>query len=193
MSSFGRLRLMVGFVVVAGLASLYRRHIISPQYCARLSLAARELCAYQKNLYPPFGSCTPINVLKDQGQTLLAVLRMTSNNAPPAHHADSVKILRKVSQSRTGLTAFSRNCRTDPCWKPPSDKLLRYCFPLIRMVDAKTCCTGPGAFFQASFPIEFKAEKQHSKTGFCRCSYFAVQDLFHVDYTDHRRAAGMAT
>ena len=76
----------------------------------------------------------------------------------------SLHILRKVSQSRTGLTAFSRNCARDPLLEePPESRLLRYCFPLLRKVDGPTCCLAQRRFSKAMSHM-FRNEKQHSKT-----------------------------
>ena len=160
----GRLRLLLGFVAVGALA-VYAGGILSGRNIVMdLLLKKNSPTAPTENFVPALWELHPYTVLNDKGSPAGCV-----DNDQPCQRQPilrSVKILRKVSQSRTGLTAFSRNCLADPLLEaPPSNKLRRYCFPLLRKVDAPTCCFAQERFSH-QLSVLFKNEKEHSKTGY---------------------------
>ncbi len=159
----GRLRLFIGFVFIAGL-SVYIASILSGRNILFETIWKAEQPATQENIVPAIWELHPQTLAKDTGNPANCVTSDELCVRQPILR--SVQILRRVSQSRTGLTAFSRNCSRDPLLEdPPSDKLLRYCFPLLRKVDAKSCC-----FAQERFSRElstmYREEEQHSQTGY---------------------------
>ncbi len=158
----GRLRLLIGIIVVTGL-SIYIADMLTARHIV-VNLLQQKPPDTQKGLVPALWELHPDTLKRDEGSPAGCAGDDQLCQRQPVFR--SLKILRKVSQSRTGLTAFSRNCSSDPLLEdPPSSKLLRYCFPLLRKVDAKTCC-----FAQERFSRELSAmydnEPKHSLTGY---------------------------
>ena len=185
----GRLRIMIGFVVVVGLA-IYIASILSARNIVVDFLWQRESPALSEKFVPALWELSPYSVLNDTGSPVDCATNEHLCARQPIMR--SVKVLRMVSQSRTGLTAFSRNCLSDPLLEsPPSNKLLRYCFPLLRKVDAQTCC-----FAQERFSRQLSDMFQNRTTTFanrlCRCPYPAVQGVLYADHPDHWHLAGLA-
>ena len=159
----GRVRLLVGFIIIGGL-SVYIAGILSGKNILFELLWKKETPTIQASIVPAIWELHPQTLAKDLGNPAGCATDDQLCARQPVMR--SLKILRRVSQSRTGLTAFARNCSRDPLLEdPPSDNLLRYCFPLLRKVDAKSCC-----FAQERFSRElsdmYAAEKQHSQTGY---------------------------
>lgn len=158
----GKLRLLLGFFAIVGL-SIYVGGILSSRNIIMDVLWQKEATASQKNPVPALWELHPDTLTKDAGSPSGCASDDQLCARQPVLR--SLKVLRKVSQSRTGLTAFSRNCSHDPLLEdPPGQGLLRYCFPLLRKVDAPACC-----FAQERFSRElsemFGSEPTHSKTG----------------------------
>ena len=158
----GRMRLLIGFIVI-GCISIYVAGILSGTNIATKYLWQEETQTGSQTYIPAIWELRPDTLLEDKGSPAGCVGNDQLCARQPVMR--SLGILRKVSQSRTGLTAFSRNCASDPLLEaPPTQKLLRYCFPLLRKVDAETCC-----FAQERFSRElsdmYVGEKTHSQTG----------------------------
>ena len=163
----GPLRLLVGFLIIGSL-SVYIAGILSGKNILFETIWKVEQPTSQPTsqakVVPAIWELHPQTLAKDIGTPAGCATDDQLCARQPVMR--SVSILRRVSQSRTGLTAFARNCSRDPLLEnPPSDKLLRYCFPLLRKVDAKSCC-----FAQERFSRElsdmYTQEKQHSQTGY---------------------------
>jgi hypothetical protein len=159
----GKLRLLVGFILIASF-SVYVASVLSARNIITDLLWQKEPGTAQQTLVPALWELHPDTLNKDTGTPANCVNTDQLCSRQPILR--SLKILRTVSQSRTGLTAFSRNCSHDPLLEdPPSGKLLRYCFPILRKVDAQSCC-----FAQERFSRElsemFASEEQHSQTGY---------------------------
>ncbi len=160
---YGRLRLLIGIGFVICL-SIYLAAILSGRNVVVNMLWKNDGPAIAKNTVPAIWELHPYSVLNDPGNPENCATNDLLCARQPIMR--SVRILRKVSMSRTGLTAFSRNCLSDPLLEPPqSNKLLRYCFPLLRKVDAVTCCHAQERFARQLSDL-FKTEKQHSMTGY---------------------------
>ncbi|MCF6200430.1 MAG: hypothetical protein L3J67_13800, partial [Hyphomicrobiaceae bacterium] len=159
----GRLRLFFGFTAILCLA-IYLAAILSGRNVVGNLLWQNDAPVFAQGVVPAIWELHPDNVLNDLGSPENCATNDLLCARQPIMR--SIKILRKVSMSRTGLTAFSRNCLADPLLEPPqSNRLLRYCFPLLRKVDAETCCFAQQRFSSQLSEL-FKDEKQHSKTGY---------------------------
>ena len=159
----GKLRLLIGFILV-GSFSIYVAELLSQRHIVFDLLQRQPPTALAKNFVPSLWEVHPGTLAKDAGSPAGCVGDDQLCARQPVLR--SLKILRKVSQSRTGLTAFSRNCVSDPLLEaPPTSKLLRYCFPLLRKVDADRCCFAQERFSREMSEM-FAAEPEHSQTGY---------------------------
>jgi hypothetical protein len=171
----GKLRLIIGFFLMAGL-SIYVADLLTAGHIVVNLLQNKAPSALEKNLVPALWDLHPDTLTNDQGSPAGCVSSEELCARQPVLR--SLQVLRKVSQSRTGLTAFSRNCASDPLLEaPPSRNLLRYCFPLLRKVDANSCC-----FAQERFASElsqmYASEPKHSKTGYMHALTLPFKTFF---------------
>ena len=159
----GKWRLFIGFVLTGAL-SLYIADVLTARHIVFDLLKRQPPSAIKTGFVPALWELHPDTLTGDPGSPAGCAGDDQLCDRQPVLR--SLKILRKVSHSRTGLTAFSRNCSADPLLEtPPSARLLRYCFPLLRKVDARRCC-----FAQERWSRElsqmFRSEPEHSKTGY---------------------------
>ncbi len=159
----GRIRLMAGFIIAVCI-SVYVAEMLSDRNIFANLIWKNQNVSERTDFIPSLWELAPQTLASDTGSPAHCVTTDAACNRQPVLR--SLQILRKVSKSRTGLTAFSRNCSRDPLLEdPPDRKLLRYCFPLLRKVDADACC-----FAQERFSRElsdmFRAETSHSRTGY---------------------------
>jgi len=173
--SNGRFRLIFGFFIL-GVLAVYIASILSGRNVLFEMVWKKEAPIIQVSTVPAIWELHPDTLASDTGNPAGCATNDELCVRQPVLR--SLKILRRVSQSRTGLTAFSRNCTRDPLLEdPPSDKLLRYCFPLLRKVDAQSCC-----FAQERFSRElsemYTAEKKHSQTGFIHAASLPFKVFF---------------
>lgn len=116
----GRTRLVLAVVILAALATVFARSLDKPP----------------RSIW----EVTPQALLADRGDA-------AQRRAPILATLDD---LRTRAQSRLGLPAFGRPCRSDPLLEPPPEQSkARYCFPARALLDAPSCCVVQQAFADA--------------------------------------------
>ena len=114
---FGKVRFVVGILVLAGLS-----------YLAALSLDKEPRAIYE---------VSPAALVADRGDP-------AKGRAPIL---DVLGTLRDTAQHRFGLASFGRTCVTDPLLEIPDEMLkLRYCFPAKKNLTGEACCSVQNAF-----------------------------------------------
>ncbi|MDX2288621.1 MAG: hypothetical protein NW217_07350 [Hyphomicrobiaceae bacterium] len=126
---YGRLRFVVGFVVLAAASVLLSQALTSGKL--------RSIWEVK-----------PDALAKDEGDPVGCFAGKQSCARVPVLAA--LADVRARSQDRTGMAQFVRNCERDPLVEtPPNDLARRYCFITRTLVDAETCCAAQKRFGEA--------------------------------------------
>jgi len=141
--SFGRLRFLVGFVVVAAASYFVSQAIMKGDTPAIWQVPAPVLLADRGN--PP--GCGP------------------NQSCIRANILQTVRSVRKVSQNRIGLSPFVRECEPDFYLEMPPELLAkRFCFVTQTRIPAAECCKAQERFSKSVAGMYQKAG-QESLTG----------------------------
>jgi len=131
----GRLRFIVGFVVVAGLA--YG--------------AAKYLDKEPRSIY----EAAPAALLADKADPASGRVAIL----------DALDDLRAKAQTRFGLSSFGRSCVRDPLLEVPEEMLReRYCFPAGKNLTGEACCAVQASFAKAILRLQ-QGEATRSRSG----------------------------
>lgn len=155
---WGRIRFVVGTLLLA-LASIG---------LARVILTGK---------IPTVWELRPDTLLSDEGNPR----RCASARKPPLDGAaaapqqhqckrvpvmDALLAVRKVSQTRTGLSQFIRDCAPDPYVAPTDDAAVkRYCFPSKSFQTSTECCAALGLLSRDLADMYAAEDGDHSMTG----------------------------
>jgi len=122
---YGKIRLLVGFVVVAALAFGF----------------AKSLDTEPRSIF----EASPGALLADKGDEAKGRVAIL----------DALDDLRGKAQSRFGLSGFGRTCVTDPLLEVPEEMLKeRYCFPAKKNLTGAACCAAQAALAQAMLRLQ---------------------------------------
>jgi hypothetical protein len=90
----------------------------------------------------------------------------------------AVNSLRTESQTRVGLSKFSRTCAPDPLLEEPEDRgKLRYCFPAQAMLNAVDCCRAQLAF-RAQVSALYAEPKNRSDVARFDLAFMTIKAFF---------------
>jgi hypothetical protein len=114
-----------------------------------------------------------------------ALLKSAGGSRPGARSAcqrlpvlDALASLRRVSQTRTGLSPFVRNCSTDPYIEMPPDLgVQRFCFASGQNMTASQCCVAQSQF-RDDLSALYAREGQHSMTGSVHAAVLPLKVMF---------------
>jgi hypothetical protein len=141
---FGRLRLLIGALVLAGLSYQVAAWLqdgapaiwqLTPA-ALQQDTGSPEICGpYQS---PVSAVCTNCSVAPKPPQTVCRTRQPLLK---------SLRDLREVSQNSIGLAPFARSCAQSPLIeRPPGQNTQRYCFVSGRLTDTDTCCAAQKDF-----------------------------------------------
>jgi hypothetical protein len=151
---YGRLRFLVGFAVVAGLACLFAWYLDRGELRSIYEASPAALLADK--------------AAADEGrvQGRVAIL-------------DALANLRKQAQSRFGLSSFGRSCAKDKLLEEPDEmQKERYCFPAAKKLSGYPCCDAQKAFTDAVLHLQ-KEEETRSLSGIWdRLLFLPVKTFF---------------
>lgn len=141
---FGRLRFLIGALVLAGLSYQIAGWLqdgtpalwqFTPA-ALQQDTGSPETCGPYDS--PTVSVCTNCSVAARQPQTVCRARQPLLK---------SLRDLREVSQNSIGLAPFVRSCARSPLMEPPpSQEAQRYCFVSGSMADAQTCCAAQRDF-----------------------------------------------
>ena len=153
--SWGRVRFAAGALVLIVLSVLMSRVILSGKV-------------------PAIWELRPDTITEDQGNPRRCTGRNASADATALAPSqcrrvpvmDALLAVRKVSQTRTGLSPFVRDCTPDPYIEPtPEQQVKRFCFPSKSFQTTTECC-GALALLSKDLADMYTAEGgEHSWTG----------------------------
>jgi hypothetical protein len=151
---YGKLRFLVGFAAVAGLACLFAWHLDRGELRSIYEASPTALLADK----------TAADEGRVQGR--VAIL-------------DALANLRGEAQKRFGLSSFGRSCKQDKLLEEPEEmKNERYCFPAAKNLRGYSCCEAQKAFAEAVRNLQ-KGEETRSLSGtWDRLLFLPVKTFF---------------
>jgi hypothetical protein len=160
---FGRVRFILGSFVVAIASIMLARTLVVSDLPATWWLRPETL---QNDKGRPQG-CDPLmmepSLMEAKGRTAAQPADKVCQRMPVL---EALAGLRRVTQTRTGLSPFVRNCSSDPYVEIPTDiQVQRYCFAAGQNMTAGECCRAQ-AQFRADLTELYRNEGRHSLTGF---------------------------
>ncbi len=156
---WGRIRFAVGTLLLVALSLLLTRVILSGAVPAIWELQPETIAGDQGNPR----RCAETKVGSPESETDSVLLPNRCKRVPVM---DALLAVRAVSQKRTGLSPFVRDCKPDPFIEPsPENALKRYCFPNKQFQAAAECCAAQAVLSQDLTDMYAAEDGQHSRTG----------------------------
>ncbi len=154
---FGKIRFLIGMVVVVGGSYLIALQLLKGDIPAVWDIAPRILKADRGE---------PAGCKSDQ-QSCLRVPVL-----------ESVVAVRKESQRRFGLSKFARECHPDPLLELPEELLeKRYCFVTKTLLQADACCQAQKRFNKVLMKMH-KPKSNRSRTGIVHATLLPLKVFF---------------
>ena len=160
----GKIRLLLGLLFLGFLSVFLAGRMTNQDFSALLGNHSSQPLT-SRDYVPALWELNPQTLRRDAGAP--AGCARPSDERPCERQPilRTLTILRRVAASRTGLTAFSRNCHPDPLLAPPAERNhFRYCFPILRKVRAPACCTAQQRFSQDLASMFRQEGGHHSRT-----------------------------
>jgi hypothetical protein len=134
--AYGKLRLLIGLAVVAGLSYAIARLVDAPPR-AVWEVSPSALAGDQEACGRAGSSCGRVPIV-----TALAEVRVRA-------------------RERLGLGKFARNCKVDELLDPPEEMAkMRWCFPAGEMLDGNACCAVQSRFAAAVAGMQAEPERR---------------------------------
>ena len=171
---YGRIRFVAGTIVVALASLILARSLVVSELPAVWWLKPATL---QSDIGRP-ANC-------DARASEPALQRATGASRPAADKVcarvpvlEGLAGLRRVSQTRAGLSPFVRACAVDPYIEtPPEITVLRYCFASGQNMNAAQCCAAQ-AQFREDLTVLYAKEPRHSTTGMVHAVVLPLKVMF---------------